>query len=251
MREVDLSRVFKKTTGAVIVSMIAVLGLQMLVMFGLGEGVRRSTYLLGLIGPFFIIAPLAWRIFYRDAQLKIANSHIAKAHEELKARSRMDFMTGLLNRETFFAHVTEAKQRNDQGLLLVIDADHFKSINDNFGHAAGDEALRIISAAIKTTVGTSGFTGRIGGEEFAVYLPGVGYIESLLVAERVRSCIAFQPFEPVVGTGHSLTVSIGGALAEVYETVAEMMQAADQSLYAAKAAGRNRVILHKKLALVA
>ena len=95
-------------------------------------------------------------------------------------------MTGMLNRESFFAALEGSRRKSDRGALLIIDADHFKKINDNFGHLTGDAALLEIAAAISRAIRVGDILGRIGGEEFGAFLVGASDKEAIRVAERIR-----------------------------------------------------------------
>jgi diguanylate cyclase (GGDEF)-like protein len=174
--------------------------------------------------------------------LMTTKERIAQVH---KTAASTDALTGLFNRRAFLdaAHRLIANQvRNDQLVtVLMFDLDHFKSINDRFGHALGDEALRRFAATMQANMRSSDVIGRLGGEEFAAILPGT-LAEGIGVAERVR--IAFE----AVGRAFSVqavgaTVSIGAACELARTTdVPRLLQAADQALYRAKEGGRNRVV---------
>jgi diguanylate cyclase (GGDEF)-like protein len=151
-------------------------------------------------------------------------------------------MTGMLNRENFFAALDGSRRRSDRGALLIIDADHFKRINDSFGHLTGDDALLEIAAAISRGVRNGDVLGRIGGEEFAAYLVGATDQEAKLVAERIRHEVELVRFRPGGERTIPLTVSIGGTACAAEATVSELMRAADRKLYEAKNAGRNLAI---------
>jgi diguanylate cyclase len=131
----------------------------------------------------------------------------------------------------------EAKR---EGALLIIDVDHFKNVNDSFGHDCGDEALKIIAQAIKGVVREIDLVGRIGGEEFSVFLPGTDPNRTQLVAERIRAAVSTVEFYPT-GNRCDLSVSVGGAIYDREATFSELFRQADQRLYAAKQNGRNRV----------
>ena len=130
--------------------------------------------------------------------------------------------------------------RRSAGALLVIDVDHFKRINDSFGHDSGDEALKVIAETIRGAVRAVDLVGRIGGEEFGVFLPGTDPNRTLAVAERIRAAISAAEFSPT-GSRVGLSVSVGGATFADQASFSELFRRADQRLYAAKLNGRNRV----------
>ncbi|NUS21330.1 MAG: GGDEF domain-containing protein, partial [Mesorhizobium sp.] len=130
----------------------------------------------------------------------------------------------------------------DTGALLIVDADHFKSINDRLGHDCGDQALKLIARTIKGQLHGADIVGRIGGEEFAVFLPGADATRSFLVAESIRRRIREAEFAPG-GRPCPLSVSIGGIAFSGPTTYHDMFQTADRHLYKAKSNGRDQVSL--------
>jgi diguanylate cyclase (GGDEF)-like protein len=177
----------------------------------------------------------------------------------LEAAASTDGKTGLLNAATWVAEAervlagTEGAER--AGGVLMLDLDHFKAVNDTYGHAVGDHVLTAVADALRRLVRTHDLVGRMGGEEFVV-LPRravsgarsveLESVELEVVAERIRAHVADLRLEvptlrgPLVVTG--LTVSIGGAVASVHGSdLAALLQTADTALYAAKRAGRNTV----------
>ena len=157
-----------------------------------------------------------------------------------------DHLTGLANRRAFHeAAELEIKrwQRQPRPLsVLMIDADHFKRINDGHGHAVGDAVLRHLAACLSATFRTMDVVARVGGEEFAVLLPGTGLEGAEAVALRVCERLRSQPVH-VDGKAIGCTVSIGvAAMERGVDDVKALLQRADSALYAAKAAGRNRVL---------
>lgn len=120
--------------------------------------------------------------------------------------------------------------------MLILDLDHFKEVNDTFGHQAGDGVLRKTAAILSGTVGQRGSVGRWGGEEFLVVLPGRGAEEALAVAEEIRSNVENGTFDIT----RYVTVSIGVAEALPGDTPGTLVRRADMGLYRAKAEGRNR-----------
>ena len=154
-----------------------------------------------------------------------------------------DELTGLLNRRGFFTAARELGAREArkraQVSVMVFDLDHFKTVNDRFGHGIGDETLRLFAATIGSNMRASDIVGRLGGEEFVAILPST-VTEAAMVANRVRE--AFQATAvTVAGEEVNGTVSIGVASGEPGAEVSTMLAAADAALYRAKEGGRNRV----------
>lgn len=164
---------------------------------------------------------------------------ITDAVERIETFVKFDALTGVLARSYF---IETARQRfAEGGALLLIDADHFKRINDTHGHDVGDEALKVIGSTLSRTVPLEGLVGRIGGEEFAVFLPGVAHTEAHRVAAAI--CAEMRRSGKVVaGKPLEMTLSIGLALVEPGSTVAIILKRADDGLYLAKAEGRDRVV---------
>ncbi|KQX40559.1 hypothetical protein ASD04_07550 [Devosia sp. Root436] len=168
---------------------------------------------------------------------------LAITNRRLGLVARTDSLTACLNRGAFTGKVgTLLTQRahGSSGALLMIDADNFKAINDLFGHDAGDEALTIIARSIRTILRAGDLVGRMGGEEFGVYLPDVDQHSAEAVAERIRRSVNLAVFAPD-GKQRSLSVSIGGVAFEGPASFSDLFRIADQRLYGAKQTGRNRV----------
>ncbi|SON56010.1 Stalked cell differentiation-controlling protein [Hartmannibacter diazotrophicus] len=160
-----------------------------------------------------------------------------------------DSLTGLHNRRYFDMHIGQlVEQANTRGghelALLVLDIDHFKSVNDTYGHSAGDEVLKEFAARIERNLRGMDMACRMGGEEFVIVMPDTDQHFGLAIAERLRDLIARSPFP--IGGGRDpikVTVSIGLAVAAPPDDTPEkMLRRADMALYAAKRDGRNRVV---------
>jgi diguanylate cyclase (GGDEF)-like protein len=153
-----------------------------------------------------------------------------------------DSLTGLANRRAFFeradsARMLAARMRKPVALMML-DIDHFKVLNDRHGHACGDEALRVFAATSLDVLREHDIMGRLGGEEFALLLPGTDLNGAMQAAERLRHSVE-QTVLPEYG--FSMTVSIGVVVIDPAEHINAALARADHALYAAKSAGRNRV----------
>jgi diguanylate cyclase (GGDEF)-like protein len=181
---------------------------------------------------------------------------LTKERLELEQRTiaHVDPLTGLMNRRAFMTHVERNNRRRAGGReatsLLVLDLDHFKSVNDRFGHDVGDKVLASFAAIAEANVRPADQLYRMGGEEFCFVLPDTDLSEAITVAERIRREFASSAVEGSAGERIIATVSIGIASAEFagfdYEV---LLAAADAALYEAKARGRNRVIVGAPSAL--
>ena len=156
-----------------------------------------------------------------------------------------DPLTGFYNQRYLARHLQSllaAGQPNGLAVLML-DVDHFKQVNDRWGHQVGDRALMQIAQTLRGRVRVFDSVARYGGEEFVVVMPGTGELDALSAAERLRGAVEEIRFVPEVGIAHPLTISVGVACCPPGGTATpeRLIQAADQALYAAKRAGRNRV----------
>lgn len=158
-----------------------------------------------------------------------------------------DALTGLFNRRYLDTHAKalfeQARAAASPLSTLVIDIDHFKSVNDTHGHAAGDSVLREFAQRLRRNTRGVDLICRMGGEEFIIVMPDTPLWRARQIAERLRSCIATEPFRINVGTQITVTASVGLATVETSdEGMDALFGRADQALYAAKREGRNRVV---------
>lgn len=180
-----------------------------------------------------------------ESEVQRRTQDLARANSELLKLARHDALTGLANRRAVDERLQEefvrCKRSHEPFVVVIADIDFFKRINDTYGHGVGDEVLRQVAALLGARLRESDLVGRMGGEEFIMILPATSAEDGARLADAVRVLIESTPF-PVVG---AVTASFGVAQAdEDLESVAAVMERADRMLYAAKAAGRNRVEVH-------
>lgn len=190
-----------------------------------------------VIIPLVLAPPLLFLLLSKLRELAIA-------HQELLVISATDSLTSCYNRRAFTAlvdgYLEKLDARGKEGGLLLIDVDHFKGVNDTYGHDSGDEALKLIADAIKGAVRDTDLIGRLGGEEFSVFLPSTPPGQMRLVAERIRLSINMLEFAPTVDP-IPLSVSVGGTAFRSKTTFNDLYRRADKLLYDAKRKGRDRV----------
>lgn len=207
------------------------------------KNLAQQKYILA--GLFVITSALLLGIIYQ--LIFKLNKRILDMQHELQRMVHIDQLTGINNRGRFMEllnmEIDRARRYDRTFSLLMLDLDHFKSVNDTHGHAAGDEALRTMARVLQTSgLRQCDFLGRIGGEEFAVTLPETTLNHAAIVAERIGTNLAATPivFE---NKEFFITASIGVAENIIGDTQESIMGRADQAMYNAKNAGRNRVSL--------
>ncbi len=183
----------------------------------------------------------------RLARRKQTADRARKATTELGVKAYKDALTGLNNRtalEEYLAKTDRALAEHPRPFaVMIVDLDHFKAINDNHGHAAGDDILAHIATILASNLRDGDFIARYGGEEFLIVLPDVGPGQARSVAQRLRNKVASDPKAVEDGTHVRATISIGVAVASRTERLStkDLSRAADNALYLAKANGRNRI----------
>jgi two-component system cell cycle response regulator len=176
------------------------------------------------------------------------SDHLRERLDESVEFAITDALTGLHNRRYMERHLTvlaeQAKAAGRPLSVLVADIDHFKSINDGYGHDAGDNVLREFAARFRRNTRGIDLACRVGGEEFIIIMPETEMEKALQVGERLRDCIASEPFQANASTRVCVTASVGIATLERLEDSLEaLLKRADGALYAAKRDGRNRVVV--------
>jgi diguanylate cyclase (GGDEF)-like protein len=177
-----------------------------------------------------------------DKKIKTKTEGLEAANAALTQLSQLDILTGLANRRYLDEKLREQyalmKRYNNIYSVLILDIDHFKNVNDTYGHAIGDEVLQLLAQTIKENLRENDFIGRFGGEEFLVTLPSTNITQATQVGEKLRAAIEASP-HPKAGV---FTVSVGVAAASpTQKDEKAVVIEADQQLYVAKNAGRNRV----------
>jgi len=169
----------------------------------------------------------------------------ARLHGIVERQALVDGLTGLANRrraeDSLRAEVARAERLGGSVGLILADLDDFKAVNDEYGHAAGDDVLRGFAEALRATVREIDVAARWGGEEFAVLLPGSDLEGAVHVAERLRQAIAARRIAGPDGAHIAVTASFGVASSGGGRDVEELLRVADEALYEAKRAGKNRV----------
>jgi len=180
------------------------------------------------------------------ARVKRLQDELRQRNEDLDRISRTDTLTGLRNRrhvEEYLAKLTSLARRNLEPIaVLVIDIDHFKSVNDDHGHEAGDAVLREVAGRMQDSVRLEDMIGRWGGEEFLVVLPNTSDQGAAELAERLRQVVADTPCRLADGDTVQVTISVGCA-ASLIDDAGRLVRSADAAMYEAKQTGRNRVVV--------
>ncbi|WP_223567735.1 GGDEF domain-containing protein [Agrobacterium tumefaciens] len=244
-----MRRVFYKSILTGLVSVAASLALSYSVVPFLGGRVEGAGLLMTIFCPLAISVPASGLHFRQSEKVRQAEAatrealkRLADAYETLRLQSRTDGLTGVLARTAFMDDLEVASQQGMSGTLLFLDLDHFKAINDRYGHAAGDEALRCVGRILARYQTQSDFVGRLGGEEFGVFQSGLTFDEMLGRCEQLREEIAGIILHAPSGLRVMMSASIGACHCPMGFDPSECLKAADENLYQAKALGRNRVV---------
>lgn len=228
--------------GTAIITVIAVASpvATLLVVLTVSMGVPVGAYLgiltIAAVIPLLIAPPISLLAL---SMLRLLTLTIDK----VDAYVRLDALTGVLTRAYLLGRLRDQLSASDVGgTFLMVDADHFKAINDTFGHDVGDEALKRLAEVLRTSLTVDALVGRLGGEEFGVFLPGADD------AQAATACVALceamrRNGRTIAGHDVGLTVSIGGARHQKTQTLEATMRLADAALYHAKHSGRDRFFI--------
>jgi diguanylate cyclase (GGDEF)-like protein len=169
---------------------------------------------------------------------------LVSTREQLRIQATHDSLTGLLNRfaivEALGREVTRSAREGTRAAVIMADLDHFKQVNDTYGHAAGDAVLRESARRMLSSIRAYDSIGRYGGEEFLIIAPGCGVNEATLQAERLRASVSAAAID-AAGSPVLMTMSVGVTAGCDGKQADDLLRAADEALYQAKDAGRNRV----------
>ena len=181
-------------------------------------------------------------IVFDISEQKKLEEALSKQNELLNEMSRTDFLTKINNRRSLYEkleyEILRAKRTHEPLSIAIMDIDHFKRVNDTYGHLAGDQVLIDVAKIIQSSVRITDIVGRFGGEEFMIILPNCAAADAINVAETIRLSVEGETFE----NGLKLTIS-GGLKQYEDETVDGLIELVDQSLYDAKQYGRNQMVL--------
>lgn len=210
----------------------------------LNGGAKWGDILVAVLLPIALAPPISAYMLIKMQQLRLAN-------EKLHIYATTDGLTGTLSRTAFTsqverhltAHADDVMVAGDSaGSLLILDVDKFKRINDAYGHQQGDVALRLIASSIRANARSFDRVGRLGGEEFGVFLVDAAPEYARVASERIRQAITNIEFAPEIAPT-PLSISIGVATARHGDQFADLYHAADMNLYKAKSLGRNKVVM--------
>ena len=177
-------------------------------------------------------------------ELKLSLAVERRLRDELSIRADTDELTGVSNRRGVLAHLNSELARSRRFrtpvAVLMLDIDHFKSVNDSYGHAAGDIVIRTMTDMVKNQLRETDALGRIGGEEFLVVLPAMELGGAVAVGERMRECVESSAID-LIEHSIQITISVGVGVYQHDDDAERLIERADAALYRAKHKGRNRV----------
>jgi diguanylate cyclase (GGDEF)-like protein len=215
----------------------------------MGGKLAGAGLIMTIICPLASAIPMSALHYWNTARLRLARKEAAEArdelavaYEQLRMSSRLDPLTGILNRATFMDELEKASLGQKSGGLLFFDLDYFKTLNDTYGHATGDAALRRVGQLVSRMSADDDIAGRIGGEEFAMFLPFLKRQDIIEAAEKIRVAIANLKVTTTYGDKIGLSASFGVAYCETGFDPSRMLQVADANMYSAKRQGRNLAV---------
>ncbi len=231
---------FKKIMTCVIFGVVVTLSGFEAMVHTLHEDVEWPFWAFAVISPAAVTASVSFVLVRQvEANRELAAQLIA-VQADLLAKANRDDLTGIMNRAAFYR---EAAAYADEApaCVLLADIDYFKSINDEHGHAAGDEALRLVASTLRAALRPDDLLGRVGGEEFAILLTGLPFALGMTIAERARGAVDALELKSADGDAIALSISVGVAPYRAGWSLDNALAQADAAMYGAKRGGRNRV----------
>lgn len=215
----------------------------------MGGKLAGAGLIMTIACPLATAIPMSALHYLNSERLRLAKDQAIKFRDELEGaytalrkQSREDSLTGVLNRSTFLAELITASENQQSGGLLFIDLDHFKTINDTYGHATGDAALRRIGLLLLRLTEASGFVGRLGGEEFGVFVRDPDLKHIYEYAENIRREISILRLVASDNKIVTITASIGVTVCYAGFNLDQSLLEADEKMYIAKRQGRNLIV---------
>ncbi len=208
----------------------------------MGGQMAGAGLIMTIVCPVAVGFPASLSHFYQAEKLRQANLALEDAYRQLHEQSQRDALTGVLNRTAFMAELQDRSDAGATGGLLFIDLDHFKTINDSFGHATGDRALARMGALLAQHAGERDLVGRLGGEEFGVFLHGVCANDMVARSQQLREAVQRLDLRAENGMPVTMGASIGACHCLPGFAPSTALATADGNLYRAKSIGRNTVV---------
>jgi diguanylate cyclase (GGDEF)-like protein len=210
-----------------------------------GFGINTTDWLIDLAGAIYAGSIAIWN---NDSIKSRALIDLENAQAQLNYFATIDPLTNTFNRRYFLElsvrKIKRTQSSNSHASFLLFDLDHFKNINDGYGHLIGDQVLQGVAQVCTSHLLPDDVLGRFDGEEFVIFLPETTLEDARHIAERLRTLVAETPIKTEIGLIHT-TISIGVAIKEKATTMSidQLLSNADRAMYRAKQAGRNRVIV--------
>jgi len=232
----------KRGVMAVILLMTVILALHQSVQIDMHEGMYTTTFMVRFVAIYAVLAILSLlNEYFRDGSQR----HLQSAYQRLESLFRTDELTGLYNRrhimEQLAYEALRMHRKNTPFSVILFDIDHFKQINDRYGHACGDYVLQGLAMVVQKAIRNMDITARVGGEEFLILLPDTHLHSAAVVAERIRK--EMEQYSFIYGDiQFRVTVSLGVSEARMDLLPDELLRLADENMYKAKKRGRNRMV---------
>lgn len=218
---------------------VTLAGLEAMV-HALHERVEWPFWAFAVVSPAAVTGAISIVLVRQVEANGLLAAQLLEAQTDLLIRANRDDLTGVMTRAAFYR---EAAAYADEApaCVLLADIDHFKAINDEHGHAAGDEALRLVATTLRAALRPDDLLGRVGGEEFAILLTGLPFALGMTIAERARGAVDALALRSPDGDAIALSISVGVAPYRAGWSLDNALAQADAAMYGAKRGGRNRV----------